>query len=150
MLTLTACRTSSSHETYRGEFTREFGSAGLAFGTIKALDAGDTNKAYHWNLIFLNESITRAEELARRAPDERQPMLRALSKTILNHLEKFKERSAQTARTDYLALEIAKALARILNEKNDLARVEALQRFFASKFIEERKAIEDFNKEFPE
>jgi len=122
---------------------------GLAFGTIKALDAGDTNKAYHWNLIFLNESITRAEELARRGPDERKQMLMALSKTILSHLEKFKERSAQTVRTDYLALEITKVLARTLNEKNDLRRVEALQRFFASKFIEERRAIDEFNKEFP-
>jgi hypothetical protein len=149
ILTLSACRTSSSRETYQGEFTREFGSMGLAFGTIKALNAGDTNKAYHWNLIFLNESITRAEELARRAPDERQQMLMSMSKTILSHLETSKERTAQTWRSDYLALEITKVLGRTLKEEDDLRRVEALRRFFASKFIEERKAMEDFNKEFP-
>jgi hypothetical protein len=147
MLALTGCRTSSSRETYEAEFTREFGSTGLAFGTIKALDAGDTNKAYHWNLIHLKESITRAEALSRRvgAAVEHRLMLRSLSKTILGHLEKFKERSAQKAATDHLALEITKVLARTLNGKEDRRRIEALEKFFASKFVEDRRAMEELN-----
>jgi hypothetical protein len=76
---------------------------------------------------------------------EHRPMLRSLSKAILGHLEKFKERSAQNAATDYLALEITKVLARTLNGKDDRQRVEALQKFFASKFVEERKAMEELN-----
>jgi hypothetical protein len=107
MLALTGCRTSSSSEGDEAEFTREFGSTGLTFGTIKALDAGDTNKAYHWNVISLKESITRAEALSSRvgAPVQHRPMLRSLPAAILGHLEKFKERSAQKAATDYLASE---------------------------------------------
>jgi hypothetical protein len=145
LLMSTACRTSSTRETYRGEFTREFGTVGLALGTLKALDAGDTNKAYHWNLIFLEESLTRAEELSRSAgpPSDERQMLRSLSKVILSHLEKSKESAARTARTDHLALKITKTLGKTLADKQDKQRVEVLEKFFAAKFIEERKAIEE-------
>jgi hypothetical protein len=140
LLTLTACRT-SSHETYPDEFAREFGNIGTAFGTIRYLDAGKTNEAYHWNLIALKDSITRAEELSRRG--DRQPMLRSLSKAILTHLEKSKERAAQTARTDHLALKVTAVLRKILDEEKDRQRLEVLQAFFASRFIEERKVLEE-------
>jgi hypothetical protein len=140
LLTLTACRT-SSRETYPDEFALEFGNLGTAFGTIRFLDAGKTNDAYHWNLIALKHSITRIEELSHRG--DRQQMLRSLSKAILSHMEKFKERFAQTARNDHLALKITVVLSKILDEEKDRQRLEVLRAFFASKFIEERKALKE-------
>ena len=144
LLVLTACRTSASRKRYAEEFTREFGTTALTIGTLKAIDSGDTDRWYHMNLIHLRESITRAEELSLKtgAPDERR-MLTSLSKTILGHLEKSKERFAQKASTDYLALEVTKVLGKILTEKQDTQRLIPLQEFFSNRFVEERKAMEE-------
>jgi hypothetical protein len=141
--TLVGCH---SRPAYEAEFTREFGNVGLTLGTIKALDAGKTDRAYHLNLIYLKESFARAEELS-RASDDDHAMVKSNSKVILNHLEKFKERLAEKAATSNLALEITTLLIRTLDAGEDLKRAESLREFFAGKFVDERRTLEELNKD---
>jgi hypothetical protein len=113
----------------------------LAVSTLKALDAGNTNKAYRATLLHLKDSMLRTQRYVNRGavpPDERD-MLRAVSQVVLHYVEQQRDRLGGDAPSDHCALEVTEALADTLTNPEDLKRVQVLHGYFSSRFVKERE-----------
>jgi hypothetical protein len=135
------CRTPSTTGDTLDGFPLAAAQAGIAVGTLKALDAGDTNRVYRFTLGHLRDSVVRMHSHLQQdaVPDDERHLAQPISQVVLNYLERQKDRLGQDPALDQMGLETVKVLSDILTEPQDVQRAKALQRFFSSRFVKERE-----------
>lgn len=116
----------------------------FAVQTLKALDAGEVDKAYRATLLGLKESMLRVQRQVEQkgVPPHEKGALRAVSLYVLSYVETNRERLGADASSDHCALQITSALKDTLTTKEELRRAQALHDYFAGRFVEEREFYE--------
>jgi hypothetical protein len=133
----TGCRTAVSKGYELEPYAVAFTHMGIEVGTLKALDAGDTNKAYRVTLIQLKDSTVWMHSHYRRGafPERDRSLVQSTCQVVLDYLERQKERLGQEPETDHCGLEIADVLSATLSQPQEQARVKVLRDYFSSRFV---------------